>query len=741
MLYTQILTIGSVIGATPSFDKTISVAVTNGIIRHFDHISDLPTTPFYRTPQENETYLEFQHKQYDNSLACNQALDDVEWNVTDPYTLDKTILWPRIVSDLSWPQVEGVLLRNVYPQYIAIHGGVRQFCILRRHFAKTEKGAPDDPRDREWGPYRCTVRKPDGSYKKFISTRAGPERKYKPILNLVDIRSQADYFGPMYQQLALDSDIIPPIGKWQNNRPITNFTRNDIIEKYNVIKFYNAEHELFNDNSRLRLLGASQERTGPITLGNDTRKGTMQEVDTMSPTYAILTGGPYSTSVMKDDVDHTWTRRNLVPNYITRSHKSGFMRTGNLLADGNIDVIYAMDYPGYSRYCCTNSAPGYEGYNPEDGRKKGVGYMYQPSYAPFFLAIYNTTCDSAVTSCSEVYTPWFDFDTLSGVNEEGFDRIAQYIQVNDDEDVTYQTASDPIRQKADQATPATVEPKLFVYLYSGNQMDLIKSKHHENSFSIKYYNGPGTFTEHKNAENWFWEVEPHIFNCKSKFGETVVTVNYECSSNQFLRNKKEFDDASSYMSPYSDYQDAWKNSEPYKDNVGNGSAKGFMSDTFEMDKYYNDFEHNAQRSTNIDCTVPIDFKQEAGEKQCDFRFIQPDTVDQSYSYNQYFSVDLETEPYQYRPLQRKHTIKDIRKESDCKSIVIDVEADCGQASDNSNLITEITHDIEANVQETNYWEYQSRCAAIAWDKIYDVMFTPKLTSDWSQYTRSEYTKP
>ena len=75
-----------------------------------------------------------------------------------------------------------------------------------------------------------------GQYTKFIALRSGPERKYKPIINLVDIRAQVDYFGPMYQRLDLDTDDLHPIGKWENHRAITNYTRNEIIQKYNVIK-------------------------------------------------------------------------------------------------------------------------------------------------------------------------------------------------------------------------------------------------------------------------------------------------------------------------------------------------------------------------------------------------------------------------------------------------------------------------------------------------------------------------
>ena len=256
----------------------VKEAVSKGIIRHFDHITDLPSSQWYRVPQPGDTYLEFQNKQFENSKTCDQSTDDLEYNIEDPYVTEGLAPYPRHVSDLSWPQAEGTLLRNVYPQYMAIHGGVRQFCVLRRYFAKTIDGSIDEPRDKEWGPYRCThimplTGKKKTGYAKVISLRSGPHRKYKPIMNLVDIRSQADYFGPMHQQLALDSEDIKPVGKWQNNRPITNFTRNEILEKYNVKKFYNSEHEIFNDNSRLRLLA---DRT--IRMRDQKRKGKVYQI-------------------------------------------------------------------------------------------------------------------------------------------------------------------------------------------------------------------------------------------------------------------------------------------------------------------------------------------------------------------------------------------------------------------------------------------------------------------------------
>ena len=137
------------------------------------------------------------------------------------------------------------------------------------------------------------------------------------------------------------------------------------------------------------------------------RKGLMTEVDTMMPTYAFLNGGPYDEHIMskmindKLNVQGNWFRRNMVPNYINRSFKSGFMRTGSLVGGAHPeydrDVATVIDQPGMNRPCCSNSVGGYEGYNVEDTRKKGVGYMYQPSFAPFWLALSNTDCDTGRT--------------------------------------------------------------------------------------------------------------------------------------------------------------------------------------------------------------------------------------------------------------------------------------------------------------------------------------------------------
>jgi hypothetical protein len=732
MRYSQILTLGLFGQVHPAYEININEAVKNGIIRHFDHITDLPSTQWYRVPQVGDTYKDFQQNQYVNSQACDQSTDDVEYTLTDPYEEDNTQLWPRIVSDLSWPQAEGTLLRNIYPSYMAIHGGARQFCVLRRYFAKTIDGVPDEPRDKEWGPYRCTHINPDHeSYLKVISLRSGPHRKYKPIMNLVDIRSQADYFGPMHQQLALDSDEIKPIGKWQNNRPITNYTRNAILEKYNVKKFYNSEHEIFNDNSRLRLLAHEY-----IKMYNESRTGLMWEVDSMIPTYTIITGGPYETSVMTSSVDTSWVRRNLVPNYITRSHKGGFMRTGNILHDNNMDIIYAMDYPGYSRYCCTNSADGYEGYNPEDTRKKAVGYMFQPSFAPFFLALTDTTCNTETgETCQETYKPWYEFGKWGG----DLERLNEVIQLKGPDDKYIPTASDEARAKLEQRDAKNLEVNLFVYLYSGNSLQLIKSPGRgtfEETFGGAHYNFNADFEKRIKLDNYFWKLDSYMFGdktdpevmCKSDvLEETIVTVNYQCSNNQYLRNVKEKKDATSYTSPYPDYQDAWSHP-PYLQHIGR-QFSGFAVDPFEMDKYFMDFEHFAPRFPDVDCSIPLNLEKKGTEEyghegQCEYNIIQPGSVEHSYAYNQYYAGH-----------QRKHTISDIRQATpgDCTTIEVDVEVDCGS----NGVDTELVY-TDSSVKETNYWEYQPRCSAEAWDEIYAAMFQPKLNeADWGAYKRDE----
>jgi hypothetical protein len=47
----------------------------------------------------------------------------------------------------------------------------------------------------------------------------------------------------------------------------------------------------------------------------------------MMPTYALISGQPYGTSIFSVDVDD-WHIRNIVPNYIERTFKGGFMKTG-----------------------------------------------------------------------------------------------------------------------------------------------------------------------------------------------------------------------------------------------------------------------------------------------------------------------------------------------------------------------------------------------------------------------------
>ena len=129
--------------------------------------------------------------------------------------------------------------------------------------------------------------------------------------------------------------------------------------------------------------------------------GNIWEVDTMLPTYHIITGGPYKSTLWRDRADEQgWMRRNMVPNHVTRSHKSGFMRTSVQMGHMNYPSYVMFDYPSNNRPCCSNSAGGYETYNIADLRLKGVSFMYTPSFAPFFLALKESTCvDAAGKSC------------------------------------------------------------------------------------------------------------------------------------------------------------------------------------------------------------------------------------------------------------------------------------------------------------------------------------------------------
>ena len=45
----------------------VSISVQEGIIRHFDHITDLPSSPWYRVPQKGDDYKTFQDKEYINA--------------------------------------------------------------------------------------------------------------------------------------------------------------------------------------------------------------------------------------------------------------------------------------------------------------------------------------------------------------------------------------------------------------------------------------------------------------------------------------------------------------------------------------------------------------------------------------------------------------------------------------------------------------------------------------------------
>lgn len=708
MRYSHILAIGSVFGSV--YERDIFQSIKNGVIRHFDHITDLPTTPWYRVPQNNETYKSFQKDQFENAIQCDQSLAKVAYTVKDPYEADPSNPLVRIVSNLKWPQVDGKLLKNVYPPYVSIHGGIRQFCVLRRYFAKTVDGRPDQPRDREWGPYRCSKRNNEGSYDKFLAIRSGPDRKYKSVINLVDIRGQADWFGPMYTKLSLDSEESHPKGMWSNNRPIVNYLRNDIIEKYNVEKFYNSEHELFNDNSRLRLVGLDM-----IKYKDATRTGKITEVDTMMPTYALISGQPYGTSIFSVDVDD-WHIRNIVPNYIERTFKGGFMKTGSLLSTIDNEMIVGMDVDASNRYCCSNNAGGYEGYNREDSRKKAVGYMFQPTFAPFWLWRTATTCKSATDSCTETYGSWWGT------------AVDDVLLTKDAKNAYFPTASDSAAEKLDGKNPDKVEEKIYKYFYGGNPKELYKGSTFEATFGKNYYKSlTANFgTDHLMTKNRYWDADSKMFGCTGTEADTIVTVNYACSVNQYLRNNQEVTDSISYNSQFPDYQDAWKKS-PYAENVGMKND-GFMTDVFENDISYRDFEHFAPRFKDIDCNVPVNNK-EPNVKQCQFNTIKPDTIDFSYGYNQYFSSE-----------QYKHTITDIKQTTlnDCKTIQIDVEVDCGKTTDATPVWDDTSN------FETNYWAYAKKCSGKSWDEVYSVMFPTKVGEEtgsiWKAHLRSEYTK-
>lgn len=672
MRYFKLFAVGTVLG---SYKYSIKDAVKKGVIRHFDHISELPTTQWYRVPQNGEIYSTFEKDHHMRSENCNMNLNHVEYNIADDiYDQEGNNIenfFPRKMSDLNWPQMDGSLVRNIYPTYMAIHGGKRQFCILRRYFGKTVDGFIGEPRNREWGPYRCSRLKlvdPDktsdveadnyynpgdynyGQYHKFIALRSGPERKYKPIINLVDIRAQADFFGPMYTRLDLDSDELHPIGKWENHRAITNYAKNDILEKYNVIKFYNAEHELFNDNSRLRLVGKE-----PVTIWYDmekvddkihtkeTRKGLMFEVDTMMPTYAFLTGGAYDEHVMSheinsaDNVKSNWFRRNMVPNYISRSFKSGFMRTGTLIGGYHEkydrDLASALDQPGNNRPCCTNSVSGYEGYNVEDTRKKGVGYMYQPTFAPFWLTMSHTTCDTAdeATECSEEYIPWINTDGGPQFSEVD---ICQKIQLKRfGEDATCNTranlANDGLREYLDEhvarndfaSQAGGTEESFWAYFYTGNQNELIKHNFIEEKgveIGLTDY-ADNKKRNDKNADFWIEEGhdEPKMFmstyigtmdrsedGCSGK-NPTKVKVNYKCSATQHKRNEIEEKDASSFISANDDYQDDWVSDNGMYKKFVEKKVSGTLIDIFENDLLFNDFEVHPPRFDAINCKLSL----------------------------------------------------------------------------------------------------------------------------------------
>lgn len=752
MRYSQILILG-IAQQTAAFERTIGESVKNGIVKHFDHVTDLPTTPWYRVPQGvagDETYAAFQTKQVADAQQCDQNLDSLAYAV-DGYDQSVTT-----VSSLRWPQSSGSVLRNVYPTYLAINGGVRNFCVLRRYLYKTVRRQylPDTPRDREWGPYRCAKMGQEGDFQKFISLRSGPYRKYQPILNLVDIRAQPEWFGEKYTKLALDSDTMDPVGKWQNNRPITNFTRNSVLEKYNVLKFYNAEHELFNDNSRFRLVGKELIDIAAATHAGFS--GQMQEVDTMMPSYTIVTGGPFKSSVFQPETADTWHRRNMVPNYITRSFKGGFMRTGSLIHNIKDDAFYILDNPGFGRPCCTNSAPGYEGYNSADMVKKAVGYMFHPSFAPFFLTKKSSTCTgSAGTACVETYQHMVDlpksFTAPDNANRRKNDVIAEennniamdentmaplsdFLQLTDP---THDDRSLSYAESHEMAMVAGVDPhkierNLYYYLYTGNSRKLIE----KNYIELYGYGVDDAVTKYPIADNLDWPtLDMKMFDkCEGKTG-TEVKVTYTCDANQYWRNQQEKTDAAAYVSPHDDYMDAWMEvgrHALYRKWVRMHNYRTFASDIFENDPLYRDFEHFAPRFPMIDCTRKVfdpktwPFKRSDFDatrlpktkdplnddppQACDFWSIRNDGIDLPYAYNQYFKEG-----------QFKHTITDIKmKTTDCNSIEIAVATDCGkhgQAPAESDSVE----------VEDNYYAYQRRCTKDDWDSIYNTMFQDKWT--------------
>jgi len=757
MRYSQILilSIAQQTAATNGYERTIGESVKNGIVKHFDHVTDLPTTPWYRVPQgvgDDTTYAAFQSKQVQQAQSCDQNLDSLTY-ATD--AMDQSV---KTVSSLKWPQSSGSVLRNVYPTYLSINGGVRNFCVLRRYLYKTVRRQylPDTPRDREWGPYRCAKMQDDGQFQKFISLRSGPYRKYQPILNLVDIRAQPEWFGEMYTKLALDSDTMDPVGKWQNNRPITNFTRNSVLEKYNVLKFYNAEHELFNDNSRFRLVG--KELIDIAATKHEGFTGQIQEVDTMMPSYTIITGGPFKSSLFAGENADTWHRRNMVPNYITRSFKGGFMRTGSLIHNIKDDAFYILDNPGFGRPCCTNSAPGYEGYNNADMVKKAVGYMFHPSFAPFFLAQKSSDCKDGTTWCTETYghmvdlpasfrppTQWDrrdshkpdEADNNIAMDDTTMAPLSNFLQLTDPtkQDSPLSYAESHKMAMVAGVDPHKIERNLYYYLYTGNSRDLIE----KNYIELYGYGVDDAITKYPIADNLDWPtLDMKMFGkCESKTG-TEVKVNYICDAGQYWRNEQEKKDAVAYVSPHDDYMDAWMEvgrHALYRKWVRMHNYRTFASDIFENDPLYRDFEHFAPRFPMIDCTRKVfdpkswpykrsDFDATRLPKSrdplnddppsaCDFWTIRNDGVDLPYAYNQYFKEG-----------QFKHTIIDIKMDSaECNSIVIDVAADCGKPT---NVPAPATSDTVS--VEDNYWAYQRRCTKADWDSIYNTMFQEK----WKQ---------
>ena len=85
--------------------------------------------------QECKIFCFLNYFYFRNAIQCDQSLAKVAYTVKDPYEADPSNPLVRIVSNLKWPQVDGKLLKNVYPPYVSIHGGIRQLglCYFEIH--------------------------------------------------------------------------------------------------------------------------------------------------------------------------------------------------------------------------------------------------------------------------------------------------------------------------------------------------------------------------------------------------------------------------------------------------------------------------------------------------------------------------------------------------------------------------------------------------------------------------------